>query len=145
MLMDISLHSNPPEISAHHVNSEADSLMAFPLWNSKMTRFVNFVGTTIAGITEHLDLTSFLRMLFSSKKKLGSVLAFIFFDFLFAEVILLLLSLEYIKVQFVSLVVGCNSRCWVDVVYLLYDVFNCIFKWQQDLFGIIVLVIPKCP
>ena len=29
--MDISLHSNPSEISAHHVNSAADSLMAFAI------------------------------------------------------------------------------------------------------------------
>ena len=31
MLMDISPHSNPPEVSLHHVDHPADSLMTFPI------------------------------------------------------------------------------------------------------------------
>ena len=29
--MDVSAHSYPPEVSAHHVDSAADSLMTFPI------------------------------------------------------------------------------------------------------------------
>ena len=31
MLMDVPPHSNPPEVSLYHVDSLADSLMAFPI------------------------------------------------------------------------------------------------------------------
>ena len=31
MLTDVSSHSNVPEVSPHHVDSMADSLMTFPI------------------------------------------------------------------------------------------------------------------
>ena len=72
MLMDVPPHSNSPKISSHHVDSMADSLMTFPLWNSKIIIFVNFLRTTMVGITKYLNLTAFQRMLFSFRMKLGS-------------------------------------------------------------------------
>ena len=35
MLMNISPHSNQPEISSHHADSIAGFLMTFPIMNSK--------------------------------------------------------------------------------------------------------------
>ena len=40
--------------------------------NSKIIIFANFLGTTMVGSTEYLNFTAFLRMLFSSRMKLGS-------------------------------------------------------------------------
>ena len=90
-----------------------------------MKRFVNFLG--LPWQVQLNTLTAFLRMLFSSKMKLGSALALISLTF-FAEVISSLFYLEYIEVQLVYFVVVCNSWCRVDVVYFFYDVFDCVFK-----------------
>ena len=30
-MMGVSLYSNPPEVSLHHIDSMADSLMTFPI------------------------------------------------------------------------------------------------------------------
>ena len=80
--MNISLHANPPAVSVYHVNSVADPLMAFPLWNSKMTRLVNSLGTMMTGTTEYHNLTAFLRVLFSPRMKSGSGMVSISFTLL---------------------------------------------------------------
>ena len=49
---------------------------------SRTQIFVNFLGTTMVSSTEYLNLTVFLRMLFSSKVKLGSGFILISFTFL---------------------------------------------------------------
>ena len=51
----------------------------FASWISKIMRLVNFLGTTSVGSTVYLSLTTFLKMLFFSSRKLGSGLVFFSF------------------------------------------------------------------
>ena len=87
--MDVCLHSHPPEVSVHHIDSVADSLMAFPLWNSKTIILFNFLGTMIVGTMVYFNLTAFLSL-----RQSWIWFSLDFFHFLLAEVVLSLLSSE---------------------------------------------------
>ena len=49
--------------------------------NLRIIVFVSFLGMTIAGSTVYFNFTAFLRMLFSSRMKLGSGFVLISFTF----------------------------------------------------------------
>ena len=99
----------------------------------------------MAGTTEYLNLTAFLRILFLLKMKSGIWLGFNYFDFSFCRSYLIAALFSVHQGSTCLFVVVCNSWCRVDLVYIFYDVHDCILVWQLDFPSIVVFVQPDCP
>ena len=95
------------------------------LWNSTIMRDVNFLGTTMLGSIVYLCLTTFLRILLLSSRKLGS-------GFFISLALLLQNQSHYCsflstsKFRFPMLYIGVLDTTSVEWIYdIFYDVFNC--------------------
>ena len=85
-------------------------------------RLVNFLGTTIDGSTVYLSLTTFLKMLFLTNRKVGSGLAFLSFTLFLQNWSHCCFFLSMSKFSFSMLYIGVFFRMsvkWTSAIIFL--------------------------
>ena len=103
----------------------------FALWNSKTKALVNFLGTTIVGSTVYFDMTTFLKMLFLSSRKLVPGLVFISFILLLQNQSLVCLSLASLHCMLVSSVRWTSSIMFLTTSSVMTGISLLPLSWYR--------------